>query len=48
MAVAAFCPGCKRKVYVADGDTPICPVCASPLLETVPPPPDRGDDDSGG
>jgi predicted amidophosphoribosyltransferase len=35
MAARAFCPTCQRNVYVNDGDTPVCPVCSSPLLETV-------------
>jgi DNA-directed RNA polymerase subunit RPC12/RpoP len=37
MALSAFCPTCQRTVYVQDGDTPACPVCSSPLLETVEP-----------
>ncbi|MFN2593761.1 MAG: hypothetical protein ABR579_02590 [Actinomycetota bacterium] len=38
MALDAFCTTCQRTVYVDDGDTPVCPVCSSPLLETVPQP----------
>jgi len=34
MALKAFCTTCQRNVYVEDGDTPVCPVCSSPLLET--------------
>jgi Zn finger protein HypA/HybF involved in hydrogenase expression len=37
MAASAFCPTCQRHVYVRDGDTRICPVCSSPLLEVVDP-----------
>lgn len=37
MAANAFCPTCQRHVYVRDGDTRICPVCSSPLLEVVDP-----------
>ncbi|MDQ3878313.1 MAG: hypothetical protein M3290_08205 [Actinomycetota bacterium] len=36
MALDGFCSTCQRTVYFDDGDTPICPVCSSPLLETVP------------
>jgi RNA polymerase subunit RPABC4/transcription elongation factor Spt4 len=35
MALTAFCTTCQRTVYVEDGNTPICPVCSSVLLETV-------------
>ena len=35
MAISAFCTTCQRTVYVEAGDTPVCPVCSSPLLETV-------------
>ena len=35
MALKAFCTTCQRNVYVEDGDTPVCPVCSSPLLETT-------------
>jgi endogenous inhibitor of DNA gyrase (YacG/DUF329 family) len=35
MAMSAVCPTCSRTVYVASGDTPICPVCSSPLLEQI-------------
>ena len=37
MALKAFCTTCQRNVYVEDGDTPVCPVCSSPLLETTEP-----------
>jgi predicted amidophosphoribosyltransferase len=37
MAASAFCPSCQRHVYTEDGDTPVCPVCSSPLLEVVDP-----------
>ncbi len=35
MALTAFCTTCQRTVYVDDEATPVCPVCSSPLLETV-------------
>jgi Zn finger protein HypA/HybF involved in hydrogenase expression len=35
MALSAFCTTCQRTVYVEEEDTPVCPVCSSPLLETV-------------
>jgi RNA polymerase subunit RPABC4/transcription elongation factor Spt4 len=35
MALTAFCTTCQRTVYVEEGKTPICPVCSTPLLETV-------------
>jgi hypothetical protein len=35
MALSAVCPTCTRTVYVAEGDTPICPVCSSPLLAQI-------------
>ncbi len=44
MALRAFCPSCQRTVYVDDGSTPICPVCSSPLLETVEGPEDDEED----
>jgi len=37
MAASAFCPTCQRHVYMNDGDTRVCPVCSSPLLETIDP-----------
>ena len=37
MALKAFCTTCQRNVYVEEGDTPVCPVCSSPLLETPEP-----------
>jgi len=46
MALSAFCPTCQRTVYVDEGDTPICPVCSSPLVQTQDEPggePDEGD-----
>ena len=36
MALTAFCGTCRRAVYIEERDTPMCPVCSSPLLETVP------------
>ena len=41
VAVTAFCTSCQRTVYIEDGETPVCPVCSSPLLETV----ERGEDE---
>jgi hypothetical protein len=41
MALSAFCPTCQRTVYVQDGDTPVCPVCSSPLLEAIDPPAEK-------
>lgn len=35
MTIQAMCTTCKRTVYVDADDTPVCPVCSSPLLETV-------------
>jgi uncharacterized Zn finger protein (UPF0148 family) len=35
MALTAHCPVCDRKVYIEDGDTPVCPVCSTALLETT-------------
>lgn len=35
MALTALCTTCQRTVYVEKDDTPVCPVCSSPLLETV-------------
>ena len=35
MATTTFCTTCKRTVYVEDQDTFVCPVCSSPLLETI-------------
>ena len=35
MALNAFCTTCQRTVYIEEGHTPVCPVCSSPLLETV-------------
>ncbi len=35
MSVAAFCTTCQRTVYIDENDTPVCPVCSSPLLEVV-------------
>ena len=33
--MTAFCTVCQRTVYVEEGNTPICPVCSTPLVETV-------------
>ncbi|MFP5297570.1 MAG: hypothetical protein ACLGHL_01105 [Actinomycetota bacterium] len=34
MALQAYCSTCRRTVYIDEGDTPVCPVCSMPLLET--------------
>lgn len=31
MAVTAYCPTCRRVVYVGRGDSDGCPVCSTPL-----------------
>jgi predicted amidophosphoribosyltransferase len=43
MAMTAFCTTCQRTVYVEEGHTPICPVCSTPLVETVEAPEDDTD-----
>ena len=35
MTIEAMCTTCQRTVYINADDTPVCPVCSSPLLETV-------------
>jgi Zn finger protein HypA/HybF involved in hydrogenase expression len=35
MAQKIFCTTCQRTVYIEEQDTPVCPVCSSPLLESV-------------
>ena len=35
MALSSFCPTCQRTVYIENNATPVCPVCSSPLLETI-------------
>jgi uncharacterized Zn finger protein (UPF0148 family) len=35
MALTAFCPTCQRTVYIEEDQTPVCPVCSTPLLETT-------------
>ena len=44
--MSAFCTTCQRNVYVEEGHTPICPVCSSPLLETVESPDDDATDEA--
>jgi hypothetical protein len=34
MALTAFCPTCQRTVYIEEDQTPVCPVCSTPLLDT--------------
>jgi Zn finger protein HypA/HybF involved in hydrogenase expression len=48
MAASALCPTCQRNVYMKDGDTQVCPVCSSPLLETVEPDEISGQDQMEG
>lgn len=31
----AFCTTCQRMVYIEAGETAVCPVCSSPLLEST-------------
>lgn len=31
----AFCSTCKRDVYLPEDSSAVCPVCSSPLIETV-------------
>ena len=45
MALDAFCTTCQRNVYIDEGDTPVCPVCSTPLLETVTTPEDDSNED---
>jgi DNA-directed RNA polymerase subunit RPC12/RpoP len=35
MAAEAFCTTCQRMVYIEEGETAVCPVCSSPLLEST-------------
>ena len=35
MAAQAFCTTCQRMVYIEEGETVVCPVCSSPLLEST-------------
>jgi predicted amidophosphoribosyltransferase len=51
MALTAFCTSCQRNVYVEEDDTPICPVCSSPLVQTQDDPapdPEAAGDNTGG
>jgi hypothetical protein len=41
VALTAFCTTCQRTVYIEADDTPVCPVCSTPLLETVEERPER-------
>jgi hypothetical protein len=34
MAIKAFCPSCRRDVYLEKDDTAVCPVCSSPLISS--------------
>ena len=29
--MTAFCSSCNKECYIDDGNTPVCPVCSSPL-----------------
>jgi hypothetical protein len=33
--MTVYCSTCERNVYVAEDDTPVCPVCSGPLIATV-------------
>jgi hypothetical protein len=33
--ITLHCPTCGRDVYIAEDDTPVCPVCSGPLLTEV-------------
>ena len=35
MADATLCTTCRRTVYIEVDDTPVCPVCSSPLLNAA-------------
>lgn len=35
MGNEAYCPTCQRSLYLADDDQDACPVCSSPLLESI-------------
>jgi RNA polymerase subunit RPABC4/transcription elongation factor Spt4 len=35
VALKAFCTTCQRTVYIEEGETPVCPVCSSPLIQTT-------------
>jgi hypothetical protein len=35
MSRKAFCTTCSRTVYVDLGDSLVCPVCSSPILEAI-------------
>ena len=35
MTLEAFCSNCGRTLYIEEGETPICPVCSSPLIQLV-------------
>lgn len=35
MGNEAYCPTCQRSLYLADDDQDSCPVCSSPLLESI-------------
>jgi hypothetical protein len=33
--ITSFCSTCQRDVFVTEEDTPICPVCSSPIIQRV-------------
>jgi hypothetical protein len=33
--ITSFCSTCQRDVYITEDDTPVCPVCSTPLIATV-------------
>ncbi len=43
MAVQAFCTTCQRMVYIEEGETAVCPVCSSPLIEATESASDNGE-----
>jgi predicted amidophosphoribosyltransferase len=45
MALTSFCSVCRRTVYLNEADTTVCPVCSSPLLETVEPPEETSEEE---
>ncbi|MFN2491015.1 MAG: hypothetical protein ABR529_15040 [Actinomycetota bacterium] len=48
MPLTAFCRTCRRTVYIEVDQTPVCPVCSSPLIEASVSPEREDRDDPGG
>jgi hypothetical protein len=44
MARSAFCNTCSRTVYIEMDDSLVCPVCSSPILETIDAEPEAPED----